>query len=323
MVGTFAAVSAVVPSILLAWYFKARDLNPEPGRVLWATFGLGVLTIPLVLAVAMPMGWLIEHTVQHPLIAGTAEAFLTAAMPEEAAKLLVVWLYASRHKAFDEPMDGIVYGAIASLGFATLENVLYVLSGGVGLAIARAVTAVPAHAFWGAIMGYFVGQMRFGKDRGRKGLLLAAWFWPMLLHGIYDAPLLSLKHLGDNPPPTMALLAILVAVAMVVVSWVWGVRLVRRLRREQEAESPQLVPPDKKSVVLGLLLLLGGGGLASLGGLVLLGSLLAVVLGSSGEELAMGLLGAGMIGGLPLGLGGLLFWLGLRWMPKKQRRKAA
>lgn len=321
MVGAFAAVSAVVPSILLAWYFKARDLNPEPGRVLWATFGLGVLTIPFVVAVAAPIDWLIEHFISNPLLAGTAEAFATAAMPEEAAKLLVVWLYASRHRDFDEPMDGIVYGAIASLGFATLENVLYVMQGGVGLAIARALTAVPAHAFWGAIMGYFVGQMRFGKRRG-AGWLVAAWFWPMLLHGLYDTPLLALRRLGPEPPAALGLTAMLCAAAMVVVSWVWAVRLVRRLRRDQETEARTPPAAERKNVVLGLFLLLGGGGLASLGGLVLLGTLLAVIVGAEGEELALGLVGAAVMGGLPLGLGGVLFWLGLRWMPKRDRGKA-
>ena len=92
-------------------------------------------------------------------------------IPEETFKYLVLTRYSARHRAFDEPMDGIVYGAVASLGFAALENLLYVGSGDLGTAVARAATAVPGHAFTGAIMGYYVGQARFGPLGSASGPL--------------------------------------------------------------------------------------------------------------------------------------------------------
>ena len=81
-------------------------------------------------------------------------------------------------------MDGVVYGAVASLGFATIENLLYCASGDLGTALGRAFTAVPAHAAFGAIMGYTFARRHFaGKSNGLFGPAL--WL-PVLLHGVYD-----------------------------------------------------------------------------------------------------------------------------------------
>jgi RsiW-degrading membrane proteinase PrsW (M82 family) len=230
----FLMVSALVPSILLVWYFRSRDTFPEPSRVLWATFGLGVLTVIPVLAVALPVATQIKG-VEDVVLAGFLKAFLTAAGPEEFFKFLVVVLYAARHREFDEPIDGIVYGAVASLGFATLENVLYVSSGGLGVAILRAVTAVPAHAFMGALMGYFVGQAKF-RPAERAKLLALGYFVPFVVHGLYDWPLLSMKGEdaaagGEGGHPAF----LLVTLVTLVIAWRATVRLTGRLRSEQNA----------------------------------------------------------------------------------------
>lgn len=235
------AASAVVPSILLVWYFHSRDLRPEPRRVVWATFGLGVLSIVPVLLVALPLGRALEGLPAPPIVAGTAEAFLLAAAPEEFFKFTVLYLFAARREAFDEPMDGIVYGVTASLGFATLENILYTIEGGLSAAVLRAFTAVPGHAFCGAIMGYFVGRARFGRPEDRSRLLRAALLWPIVLHGLYDAPLMTLKRWAPADPPDPAdaagLLALAsVTLAVLIVECVWAIRLTCRMRREQREE---------------------------------------------------------------------------------------
>jgi RsiW-degrading membrane proteinase PrsW (M82 family) len=122
------AGSAIVPALLLMWYFHARDVFPEPPRVLWGTFARGVLTIPGVLLVAVPLDFGFDQMV-NPYANGFGKAFFTAAIPEELFKFVVLYGYGSRHKEFGEPMDGVVYGATASLGIATLENVLYGMNG--------------------------------------------------------------------------------------------------------------------------------------------------------------------------------------------------
>lgn len=328
MIFLITALSAVVPSILLIWYFWARDVDPEPGRVLWATFGLGVLSIFPVLMVELPLARLL-HLVDDPFLQGTLDGFLGAAAPEEAFKLLVLLAYCERHQAFDEPMDGIVYGAVASLGFATLENVLYVGSGGLGVAILRALTAVPGHAFYGAILGYYVGQAKFFPARRRR-LILTGFLLATAMHGIYDAPLMIValfkKH-GEPPAGVSALL--LFTLAALVFSWVFVVRKVGRLRVDQlhvqavRALQAGLAPPPgvltalaptTGSKVAGGLLLALGGLLSSFGGLVVLVLLLGAVFGHDGgkHETAAMIGGGVLVGVLPLALGLFLFASGIQ-----------
>ncbi|MCH9681606.1 MAG: PrsW family intramembrane metalloprotease [Deltaproteobacteria bacterium] len=117
-------------------------------------------------------------------------SFVIAALPEEAAKLASVYLMAWRRPEFDERMDGIVYGARAGLGFALVENVAYLLllphslSQYFTVYIGRAILAVPGHAIWGGLAGYFAARRRFdGRGPGWWGGLAIA----VAMHGLYDA----------------------------------------------------------------------------------------------------------------------------------------
>lgn len=233
----FLLVSAVVPSMLLIWFFHSRDVYPEPQRVVWATFGLGVAIVIPVVIVELIINAAIKH-VENPFLNGTLEGFFCAGFTEELFKYGVVTLFCMRHKEFDEPMDGIVYGAVASLGFATLENILYVTQGGGGAAIMRALSAVPCHASMGAVMGYFVGQAKFTPGRRTK-LMIMGFIIPMLLHGAYDAPLLTAARLSaEKPIPKesagLAGLFLLVTLATLVGEITWAIILSGRLRKEQQ-----------------------------------------------------------------------------------------
>ena len=253
MLPLLVAASAVIPSILLVWYFRASDENPEPGRVLWWTFFLGVLTVIPVLVYCAPLSPFVKGYAD-PAVRGTLSALLLAALPEEFFKFLVVTGYAARHKEFDEPMDGIVYGAVASLGFATLENILYVSSGGLGVAVLRALTAVPGHAAMGAIMGYYVARARFGLE-DRSSAMAKAYFIPVVLHAVYDAPLLALKEGAAGVHPAVAASPLL-SIAVLIFEIVWVRRLVRQLRSEQlairarTAAAVAVEQPDAASVAV-------------------------------------------------------------------------
>ena len=246
MLTAFTAASAVVPSLLLLWFFHTRDRFPEPRRVIWMTFFLGALSAIGVAIVAAPL-YLALQTVNNAWLQGLGVGFLAAAVPEEFFKYLVLRRYCTRNKAFDEPMDGLVYGVAASLGFATLENVLYVAKGGLVVALARAFTAVPTHAMLGAIMGYYVGQAHF-RPAHRGSLLFRAWFIPMLCHGIYDFPMITLhaEHAQHHSIPSPGLVILLVAITLgtLVVLWVWAVRLARKLRALQDAGTSTAEPAD-------------------------------------------------------------------------------
>jgi RsiW-degrading membrane proteinase PrsW (M82 family) len=233
-VSVLGLVSALIPSLFLIAYFRSRDLYPEPARVIWTTFFLGVATVIPVLAVVLPLGRIIGHP-PNPFVRGFIEALFEAAIPEEFFKFLVLVYYAARQPEFDEPMDGIVYGAVASLGFATLENVMYVSGGGTGVAIARALTAVPGHAFLGAIMGYYVGVARRHPEE-RRALLFRGYLYAVILHAAYDFPLLTLKtaqKAGGIDSATAGLLMVLTT-AVLAVEARWALALAGELRREQQ-----------------------------------------------------------------------------------------
>jgi protease PrsW len=335
---TYATVmSALVPSLLLLWYFFSRDVYPEPPSVLWATFGLGILTILPTLAIASPIDGLIEgSSVVDPYALGFLRAFATAAIPEELTKLFVLLFYSSRHREFDEPMDGVVYGVAVSLGFASFENVMYVLIGGPDLALTRAFTALPMHAGLGVIMGYYVGQARFRLGpRGR--LLFCAFVVPTVIHGLYDFPLLAAVEM-DGRSIVHGLL-ILSALPVLALEFGWAVSLTQRLRRQQLSahdpltgesrinwEGRELGPVTRRyREVLwrGWTSLLAGGLLASGGGMMCFGGILSVVLERDTFKDPVSLLLLwGALGVLPLAVGLFLFSRGLAKLEHRRLARA-
>lgn len=312
--------AAIVPALLLLFYFQSRDIYPEPPRVIWATFFLTILTIPLILAVAMPIGKVLPEMLRDPYSLGFAEAFLCAAIPEESFKFLVVWGYASRHREFNEPMDGIVYGVAASLGFATLENILYVGDGGLNVALMRAFTAVPGHAFTGAVMGYFVGRARFSSDA--KGSLFGlALLVPIVLHGLYDFPLLAMKAVkkivppGQTPPIALGL--VLLTLATLIYEGRLAIRLSRKLRAEQEggAAPRPVIPtsgPGRPFSLLSWVLIIVGGLMATCGALLVLLLLVALVIEPGQKDAEKVAIGGAVMGLPPLLFGVLMFRSGIR-----------
>lgn len=326
MLQTLLAVSAVVPSLLLVWYFHARDLYPEPPRVIWTTFGLGVLTVIPVLVVGIPIHTFIAGMagVEHPILASVLESLLVAALPEEFFKLVVLVRYSMRKQEFDEPMDGIVYGVVASLGFATFENILYVMDGGISVAISRAFSAVPLHAFLGAILGYYVGQAWKSPER-RMGVLLQGYAIAVFLHAVYDIPLLTMNALGSEAPGLVLAAA---ALLVLIVAWRWALRLTAGLRLEQlQRETVDHVSGNSAAApvrvsgrrVKSIMQITFGVIAASMGGMVALGLLLAFLLGIvAAGETADVLIGGAIIGALPLVTGGLLFRQGVRGLNERK-----
>jgi RsiW-degrading membrane proteinase PrsW (M82 family) len=216
--------SAIVPSLLLLWYIYSRDRNPEPGGLLMRTFVWGTLIcLPVIpLATALENAGMQTGLQMNMWGAAGVKAFLGAAVPEELLKFLVLMLFIWPKPDFDEPMDGVVYGAAASLGFATLENVLYVSQYGLGTAVLRAVTAVPGHAFTGVVMGAFVGRARFAAPHQKPGLLFQGLFWAVVLHGLYDMFLMTESGWA------------VFALAVLFIEIRWGRQLIRALRGEQD-----------------------------------------------------------------------------------------
>lgn len=172
---------ALGPSLLLLWWAYRRDsLKKESLRLLSLAFAAGVLALVPAFIVGFVAGPIVR-ALSGP-VRLVYEAFVVAALVEEGAKYVALTGFVRRHEEFDEATDGIVYGMAASLGFAFLENVLYV-SGPTSTLLLRGLTAVPLHAGCGAIVGYFVGRAHVDARRRAGGGLLFA----VLLHGAYDA----------------------------------------------------------------------------------------------------------------------------------------
>ncbi|MGI6344187.1 MAG: PrsW family glutamic-type intramembrane protease [Bacillota bacterium] len=180
---------ATVPVWGLLTFFYVRDVYEREPRVLLVRLFLhGVLiTIPAAVIGVLAAG-LLEGLVssQSPLYL-LVENFIFIALVEEGLKYWVVRRQAYHHPAFNEPYDGMLYAIFASLGFAALENILYVAQGGTRVAVARALLSVPAHALFASTMGYFLGRARFARTaRREEQMLRAALVLPVLLHGVYD-----------------------------------------------------------------------------------------------------------------------------------------
>ena len=181
---------ALAPVVFLFWYFNHRDkYEPEPKRKILKIFGLGALmVIPAALIETLLMN--LVGKIAGGLVNILIVSFLIIAPVEEILKFVAVrkWIY--RSLEFNEIMDGIVYTVSASLGFAALENILYVLPLGLSTGIIRAFLAVPGHACFGALMGYYIGKAKFNPERKHifisRGIIYA-----ILFHGLYDFLLLT------------------------------------------------------------------------------------------------------------------------------------
>ena len=178
-------ILAVLPSVLLWLYVYKRDPIPEPGRLLLKAFIYGMVScIPIVIVEAFLMP--IISIFGENVIGSTLKAFFVAALPEEGFKLLALWLILRNNPYYDEHYDGIVYSVCVGLGFATVENLGYVLgSGDLMVALSRAFLAVPLHYACAVLMGYYYSVYHFAdrSDRVKWSILLV----PILVHGIYDA----------------------------------------------------------------------------------------------------------------------------------------
>jgi len=233
------ATLALVPILLLLRYFYARDVHPEPRRVLRKTFGLGVLSLIPAVLLALP-SVLLEPRFSSVTLAALYAAFVGAAIPEEALKLLVVRGYCARQSSFDEPMDGVVYGVTAALGFAALENVLYVWESGWTTALLRAFTAVPIHAATGAMIGHAVALARFGPPR--RHAVWRGFTNAVAVHGLYNFGLIAFELHANRPvlpghhdDEQVYIFLLLLVFVILLGSVIWTIRTTRQLHSQQVA----------------------------------------------------------------------------------------
>lgn len=186
-------LAAIAPSAALMYYFYMKDkYDKEPRRLLVKAFLLGAISVIPILMVEMSLN--VFERADESLIAAGYTAFIVAGLVEEAFKFMMFYLLIWRNNEFDEMYDGIVYSVFVSLGFATVENIGYVLSTGFSVALLRSITAVPAHAMFGVAMGYYLGIAKFVRQPYKSRYFRRGLIVPVILHGIYDFILLSQRY---------------------------------------------------------------------------------------------------------------------------------
>ena len=216
--------AATLPSMAIAYWIYHQDYHEkEPAKMLlWAFLCGCASTIPAIFFQSYFIDW------ENPqsLYATSLFAFLGVALTEELSKFILFRRFVYPQKDFNEPIDGIVYGVMVGLGFATLENVMYVFNAeqnGFSTALGRAFTAVPAHAAFGVLMGAYVGLAKFFPEKATVytiiGVGLAVFF-----HGAYDFFLMQQVYEG------MAILAIF--------TLIWSINMSRKLIRLGQDMSP-------------------------------------------------------------------------------------
>ncbi|MCQ2343818.1 MAG: YhfC family glutamic-type intramembrane protease [Paludibacteraceae bacterium] len=196
----YMILAALTPVVVLLFYifFKDRE-QPEPAKWLIKAFFFGCLSVIVSLCITTPLSlfWSIDSDSLTGITDAFVYAFGMAAIPEEFAKFLMLWLLLRKNPYFDEQFDGIVYAVCVGMGFAGVENILYLAEGlsdgsWVGIGISRAIFSIPGHFFFAVLMGYYYSLCHFGIKEGflNRAMVLVA---PILAHGIYDAILFSIR----------------------------------------------------------------------------------------------------------------------------------
>lgn len=217
---------SIFPVVFILLYIYYRDkYEKEPFGLLIKAFFGGVLSAIATLLVMSPA------SLYFPELEGVSSnaflmAFAGAAIPEEIFKFLFLYIIIWKNQNFNEYYDGIVYAVFVSLGFACLENILYVTQNGLGVGLMRGIISVPAHALDGVIMGYFFSLARFMPAR-KMEYLFKSLFYAILAHGIFDYLLFYSSGVAEINP-AMAGLTILVFLVFVIYLWWLGFKKIKQ-----------------------------------------------------------------------------------------------
>ncbi len=188
MMSTRLFVIAITPGIALALsvYFTDR-YDKEPLSLLLKVFVLGALSV---IPTAIVERFLVSINPFAGILSIAFTAFVVAGLTEEFFKRFVILKTAFKSKAFDEKLDGIIYATFAALGFATVENIVYVVfrfTTNPHIGIYRGIFSVPAHMLFAVTMGYYLSLAKFSKEeRDRRKYLKKSWYVPSMLHGIFN-----------------------------------------------------------------------------------------------------------------------------------------
>ena len=266
---TVIGTAAVAPALLILWLVVAAGERPGPPAKVWIAFLLGAASISLLGVVRAPFTSM-SVAPDNPWLAQVLHSVFGVALPEEAVKILVIVAVTARRRPFADPMDTVVYGAAAGLGFAAYENLAYLVQHAEmwqSLAALRSVLTVPFHGALGIIAGAYLAMARSGtalgahrhhRDWARISSRILTLLGPLALHAGFDFPLLTLQQTPDIDPSTRFMLGT-VSVLIGFSSIAFAVRLVRRVGRHHAPRTE--IARERLSQLrrMWALLVLGGG----------------------------------------------------------------
>lgn len=232
---TIIFILAILPVIVLAAYIYKKDkYEKEPLGMLLKAFLLGICAIPFDVALVN----FIESVWHSDTV--FFQAFFTAGIPEEFCKWILFMLVIWRNSNFDEFFDGIVYAVFISLGFACVENMMYLFSSDdFGAAfqtgVMRALLSVPGHFLFAVIMGYFLGMAKFKPQERRKYLILS-YVCPMIAHGIFDYLLMLSAAFTENNLEWMGVMMYVIFIYLDIKMWKIGVKHIAKMQENSRIE---------------------------------------------------------------------------------------
>ena len=182
---------SILPTIIIANLIYKSDIKEkEPKKELVKSFLLGIVSVIITLAISFIFNIIDISFTEINYFNLMFYTFICVALVEEFSKWIVGFLFLKNNKNFDYTFDGIVYFTFIALGFATVDNILYTISGGLLIAIIRAIATVPGHAFFGIFSGYYYSLYRKEKEKNNKTLankyLLYSLLIPIAYHGFFD-----------------------------------------------------------------------------------------------------------------------------------------
>jgi RsiW-degrading membrane proteinase PrsW (M82 family) len=238
---TVIGTAAVAPALLILWLVIAAGERPGPPAKVWTAFFLGAASISLLGVARAPFASILARP-ENPWVAQALHSVFGAAAPEEAVKILVIVAVSTRRRPFADPMDTVLYGAAAGLGFAAYENLAYLVQHAEmwrSLAALRSVLTVPFHGALGVIAGAYLAIARSGtalgahrhhRDWARISSRVLMVLVPLALHAAFDFPLLALQQIPDLDSSTRLMLGV-VSVLIGFSAIAFAARLVRRVGR--------------------------------------------------------------------------------------------
>jgi len=273
---TVLGTAAIAPALLFLWLVIATDERPGPPIRVWGAFFLGAASISLLGAVRAPFAKIMLGP-DHPWLDQALHSLFAVAAPEEIVKVLVIVAVSFKRRTFADPMDTVVYGAAAGLGFAAYENLAYLVQHvdiWRSLAALRSVLTVPFHGALGIIAGAYLAIARAGtalgahrhhRDWARISSTILVLFAPIALHSAFDFPLLMLQRNADLDPTTRLILgstSVLIGFGAIA----FAVRLVHRVGRHHAPRTD--IARERLSQLRRMWALLVFGGGAGFAGLV-------------------------------------------------------